>query len=414
MAQNMKNQIYKIYQLLSFFINKFSYQSFYIKEIKKDNEIWLTNKSNSAYQLIRITNSSLEDDVFDKERIESYLNFYKQHQKLSSLKFVDIHISNEKVYSNESYDTVCINTDYYDGIDLSSAFPSIHNVIHEVKNEQKEINDIVNEINNVNKTKNKSNLKAKVEIFFPNIVILITVALCVCSYILNFLLSLNYSDSSALIFLGADYKMFTLGLNQFWRLFTYAFSHGSILHLILNMMALFNIGRYIEYKYGHLKTALLLFFGIVVAGLTNGILTGDNNTLCIGMSGGIYTLFSLYLLRYIKEGGGINGPILVTLGINLYLNFLPNVSWQAHLGGAIVGVLFFFYEENGLKHFIILTSILALALGVKYYSKEKITPIYGGTDAEVISIYENLGFKSIASNTENKLYKIYVNDGKLK
>jgi len=408
----MNNDIYKIYQLISFFVNKFSYQSFLISDYKKDNEIWLSNKTSHAYQLIRISNSSLEEVVFDEERINKYIAFYESHQKIKDVRFVDIHVSNEKVGINEKYNTVCINSNYYDGIDLSKDYPGINSVVHEVNDDKQEINNIINTINEANKAKSKANLKAKLIVSNPYIVTITTIILCVISYILSYILSDTYSSSSSLIFLGADYKMFTLGLGQFWRLFTYAFSHGSFLHLAMNMLALYNIGTLVEYRFGHLKTILLLVFGIVGAGLTSGVLT--NNTLTIGMSGGIYALFALYLMEMFATGTAFNGPLLFTLMINIGLNFMPNVSWQAHLGGAIIGVLFSFYKDKGFINFIILSCLLIGALGVKYYSTEKISPMYGGTDSEVIEIYRHFNLDKTADKLEDKLYTIYLNDGKLK
>src|SRR5699024_7847503 len=56
-------------------------------------------------------------------------------------------------------------------------------------------------------------------------------------------------------------------------------------------------------------------------------------------SGAVFGLFGA-LLPVVKRLGGQTRSILVLIGINAVLGFIiPNVSWQGHLGGLIVGAL---------------------------------------------------------------------------
>ena len=60
----------------------------------------------------------------------------------------------------------------------------------------------------------------------------------------------------------------------------------------------------------------------------------------VGASGAIFGLFGALLVIGRHIGANIAG-IAVMLGINLVIGFIPgfNVSWQAHVGGLVVGAL---------------------------------------------------------------------------
>ena len=60
----------------------------------------------------------------------------------------------------------------------------------------------------------------------------------------------------------------------------------------------------------------------------------------VGASGAIFGLMAAYLVIQRHFGADTRG-MLVLVGINLVLGFLPgtNISWQAHVGGIIVGAV---------------------------------------------------------------------------
>jgi membrane associated rhomboid family serine protease len=60
----------------------------------------------------------------------------------------------------------------------------------------------------------------------------------------------------------------------------------------------------------------------------------------VGASGAIFGLFGALLVIGRHIGANITG-IAIVLGINLVIGFIPgmNVSWQAHVGGLVTGLL---------------------------------------------------------------------------
>ena len=140
-----------------------------------------------------------------------------------------------------------------------------------------------------------------------------------------------------------------------WRLLTSAFVHSpsSFLHIAFNMYALAIFGPLLESFLGrgrflalYLLSALggnvagvLLYQAAVVSGgativLTNGFL---QPSLSLGASGAIFGLMGA-LLGLRKALGVQITQLLVVLGLNVVVGFLvPNIAWEAHLGGLAVG-----------------------------------------------------------------------------
>ncbi|MAT19113.1 MAG: rhomboid family intramembrane serine protease [Leifsonia sp.] len=140
-----------------------------------------------------------------------------------------------------------------------------------------------------------------------------------------------------------------------WRLLTSAFVHSpsSFLHIAFNMYALAIFGPLLESFLGrgrflalYLLSALggnvagvLLYQAAVVSGgativLTNGFL---QPSLSLGASGAIFGLMGA-LLGLRKALGVQITQLLVVLGLNVVIGFLvPNIAWEAHLGGLAVG-----------------------------------------------------------------------------
>jgi len=122
-----------------------------------------------------------------------------------------------------------------------------------------------------------------------------------------------------------------------WQLVTTIFVHGGFLHILFNMFSLFVLGRQLEPMIGRARfAALFLLSGI---GGSVAVLLLAPGTFVVGASGAIFGLFAAYFV--IARHLGANATqLIVIIGINLAIGFfLPNIAWQAHLGGLIVGAL---------------------------------------------------------------------------
>ena len=128
------------------------------------------------------------------------------------------------------------------------------------------------------------------------------------------------------------------GLFEPWRILTAALVHGSFWHLGLNMLALWMIGRSLEPLLG--RGRFVTLYLLSAAGGSVGVALLSFMTPVVGASGAIFGLFGALIVIGRHIGANIAG-IAIVLAINLAIGFVPGmgVSWQAHIGGLVVGLI---------------------------------------------------------------------------
>jgi membrane associated rhomboid family serine protease len=124
---------------------------------------------------------------------------------------------------------------------------------------------------------------------------------------------------------------------QWYRLFSSFFVTNSYLDVALNMWCLFIIGRLVEPVLGKWRyLALYLLSGL--GGSVAYYLLGNPLQPAAGASGAIFGLFGAYFILARRASANTSG-ILALIGINLAFSFIiPNVAWQAHVGGLVAGL----------------------------------------------------------------------------
>ena len=124
--------------------------------------------------------------------------------------------------------------------------------------------------------------------------------------------------------------------NQPWRMLTAAFVHGSILHILFNMYSLFIFGPIIEHLVGRVR--FLALYLIAAFGGSVAVLLIAPGSAVVGASGAIFGLLGAFFIIQRRLGGNNTG-LLVLIGLNLVIGFIPgmSISWQAHVGGLIAG-----------------------------------------------------------------------------
>jgi membrane associated rhomboid family serine protease len=124
-----------------------------------------------------------------------------------------------------------------------------------------------------------------------------------------------------------------------WRMLTALFVHSerSLFHILFNGYSLWVLGMVLERLLGA-RRFLALFFTAGLGG-SLAVLWLAPAQAVIGASGAIFGLFGTLLVIQ-RNFGGTNPQLLIVLVLNLVLGFVvPGISWQAHIGGLVVGIL---------------------------------------------------------------------------
>jgi len=125
---------------------------------------------------------------------------------------------------------------------------------------------------------------------------------------------------------------------QYYRLFTAMFVHFGLLHLLLNMYALWILGRDLERSLGPFRfVAIYLLAGLggnVAAYYFSspGVPTAGASTAVFGLMAAIFVILKRLNLSV--------APILPVIVINVIFTLtIANISVPGHLGGLVVGAL---------------------------------------------------------------------------
>jgi membrane associated rhomboid family serine protease len=123
----------------------------------------------------------------------------------------------------------------------------------------------------------------------------------------------------------------------YYRLFTAMFIHYGLLHLAVNMWALWMLGRSLEAVLGPARFAALYVIGGLGGSVASFLISPGS--LGAGASTAIFGLFAAYFVIARKLGRDTGG-IIALLVVNLVLTFtISSISWQGHLGGLVTGGL---------------------------------------------------------------------------
>ena len=149
----------------------------------------------------------------------------------------------------------------------------------------------------------------------------------------------------AMIGLGRDPRgvIVGVGLGQWYRLITSAFlppagvGYLGFLDIAFNMWALFVVGPAVERVLGHGRfLAVYLISGVGGSILIYWLVPLE---WAAGASGAIFGLFGAWFVLA-KRLQADARPVILLIVINLALSFsIPQIAWQAHVGGLIAGGL---------------------------------------------------------------------------
>lgn len=134
---------------------------------------------------------------------------------------------------------------------------------------------------------------------------------------------------------------------QVWRFFTPALMHGSVAHLVFNILSLISLGSLCEHLFGKSIYIWLLIASHIVGTLCQALIPGalGGNPNFVGLSGVVYGVFGFLWVRPAIQTG--LPPLLPSSSVMLMLGWmllgwlpipgLMMANW-AHLGGLLGGI----------------------------------------------------------------------------
>lgn len=158
--------------------------------------------------------------------------------------------------------------------------------------------------------------------------------------------------SNSLLLLGATGTIPIEQLHRWWSLLSANYLHGSILHILFNMIALWQIGPTVIQEYGAYRM-FSIFTVSGVGGFLTSYLAGVPFT--IGASAAIMGLIGAGLY-FGKSRGGAYGQVIFrqmggwVIGIFIFSFLVPGINNWAHGGGLLCGAAAGFllgYREKG-------------------------------------------------------------------
>ena len=320
-------------RLVHYFVTKENYQPILVAGL--ENEIWLENIE-KPFDVIRINNNYIHNNEqldFDRYKTKTVIKEIKKKTFLLSCNTLSL--SDNVILDNHDKHNQMFRIDSVK--DLANE-DGILKLFPEIKNDKIETSDAMEFFKNVTEDINKQTEK-QTKLYEKTFKRKKT-------YITYGLIALNVFIFLMQILQVLDVDMFSLNKalvldGDYYRLFTSAFFHVNIIHLVCNMYSLYLIGKEVETVLGKTKFIFLYILSIFSSSLLSCLLNGANS-FSIGASGAIFGLlgallyFGYHYRLYL--GNSVISNVIQVIVINLIIGFsVPGIDNYAHIGGLIGG-----------------------------------------------------------------------------
>jgi membrane associated rhomboid family serine protease len=132
-------------------------------------------------------------------------------------------------------------------------------------------------------------------------------------------------------------ELIGVGEGEYYRIITGGFLHSGIIHLGINMLALFFLGALLERAMGGWRFAGIFIVSLLGGSLGALILSPEDLT--VGASGAVFGLMAAGFIEARDRGlNDVASQIGFYVVINLVFTFsVPNISVGGHIGGMLAG-----------------------------------------------------------------------------
>ncbi len=349
-VMNKKEEI--IMKLVHYFVTEENYTPIVVNGVK--DEIWLENQ-NGPYRIVRINSNN----IFNKEQLN--YDYFKIESIVRQIKrkTLSFNVDTLNILLNVNSDLELEETKHIKPVALLNndldikeegileAFPNIND---KLLKDSTGVDLIINVTKDINEKTEKEN-RLYERTFMPkkNVFTYVIIGICAAMFALtayaagfSFETLWNGLPVKVLNDYGANSYALITGRKEIWRLVTYMFLHGSIIHILVNMYSLIALGNQIETFFGKWKFLIIY----LVSGIAGGLLSAaiSQTSVSVGASGAIFGLLGamLYFGFHYRAyfGQAVRLQILPVIVINLAIGFmLPNIDNWCHIGGLVGGFL---------------------------------------------------------------------------
>jgi rhomboid protease GluP len=138
---------------------------------------------------------------------------------------------------------------------------------------------------------------------------------------------------------------------ELWRLVTATFVHIGLLHLLLNLWALFQLGSVFEAMFGSMRFLITYFTAGIIASAASAFFTQGTSA---GASGAIFGILGALIIsirrsplwRHQAWARGLIQQLIGWAALNIIIGFTPGIDNAAHIGGFIAGLILGFIPHR--------------------------------------------------------------------
>ena len=344
-----------VMKLLHYFITEQNYNPIILQGAK--NEIWLENMDQD-YPIVRIVTDYIHNDeqfqfdIFKTRKISQRIKKKMMSFKMKVLCFYlnlgdNVSVTDTDKIANITYVRLQEMDELKNYQTVISSFPTITDHISFTEDGLELFMKLTQDINR----KNAADAKNAEDVFKKKrpIITYLLIWINVLMVLLMTAFGNGSHDVATLLAFGANYRPFVLA-GEWWRLITCTFLHVGIIHLLLNMYALYVIGPQLESFFGKAKFLIIYLFSGLCGSLFSIIFS---SSVSAGASGAIFGLLGalLYFGYHYRVylGTVMKSQIIPIILLNLMIGFLlSGIDNAAHIGGLIAGV--FAAMAVGVKH----------------------------------------------------------------
>lgn len=382
-----------VIEVANYFMKHFEYQM--VSMTQDSSQFWLVNQNVEDNAIIMVTSTSLSniDRAMISKHRESLAVVFK-----TKAEGLNISVNQEDKVGDDM--NVVVGPNFISSSQLLTSYGDLSGLLKVSQNPDRSLSKAVL---NLKKTIGRMQKQARYRSFpVTNVISIICVVVFLLAQYLILIPELNINTVA--VMLGAFYKPFIVHAHEWFRFITAGFLHISFLHLIMNLMALRNLGVVMETVMEGKKYLFTLIAGILMGNAFVFIL--DEGVIGLGISGGLFALLGAMCV-YLFETKAMRNPkvmsqVFQVLFINLIISSLPGVSATAHLGGLIAGLLcgLVFSKRKDWDYLrkgtMILSAVFVVGIGI-------VMTQHAGTlssprlDMSVINSWYELGFKNYAN-----------------